>query len=193
MNEMMVNRPRPTLERFQFVKEVIGTIAFVVAAFTLLQLALPRSVVNGRSMQPTLVDGERLVISRMNYLFGEPQYGDIVVFNSPRPRTPDESSLVKRIIGKPGDTIEIRDLQVYVNGVPLVEPYIREPCDTSHCRDNIWELGENEYFVMGDNRNNSNDSRSFGPVPRENVVGEALIRYWPLERIGIIHRDRFVD
>jgi signal peptidase I len=191
MNE--VKRPRPPIQRFRWLREIVGTVIFVIAVFTLLQLALPRSVVHGRSMQPNLQDGERLVISRLNYLFGEPQRGDIVVFNSPQPRQQEEPSLVKRVIGKPGDHVAIIDLQVYVNDTLIDDSFTLETCDERHCRDNSWQLGPDQYFVMGDNRNNSNDSRSFGPVPRENIVGEAMFRYWPLESIGIIHRYGFPE
>lgn len=184
-------RPRPKVRRHSLIREVIGTIGFVIAAFTLLQLALPRSVVHGSSMEPNLQEGQRLVISRLNYLFGQPQRGDIAVFNSPEPRSEGEPPLIKRVIGVPGDVVEVIDQRIYVNGVPLDEPYLSEPCDERHCRENRWELGPDEYIMMGDNRNNSNDSRSFDAVPRENIIGEALFRFWPVDKIGVIHRYLF--
>ncbi|GAB4526379.1 MAG: signal peptidase I [Anaerolineae bacterium] len=190
MTSSVVELPRPRVRQPGLLREIISTIAFVIAAFTLLQLALPRSVVHGRSMDPTLGEGQRLIISRLNYLFGEPQRGDIVVFNSPEPLNEGEPPLIKRLIGKPGDVVEIRDRLVYVNGEVLNEPYINEPCQ-SKCADNRWELGPEEYFMMGDNRNHSNDSRAFGVVPRENIIGEALFRFWPLDSIGSIHQSRF--
>jgi len=184
-------RPRPRLQVLGWLRETLGTAAFLVAVFTLLQLALPRSVVNGTSMQPSFNEGERLVISRLNYLFGEPQRGDIVVFNSPRPLRDNEPSLIKRVIGLPGDTVELRNQQVYVNGTVLQEPYINEPCSASDCSDEIWELGPEEYFVMGDNRNVSRDSRSFGAVPADNIIGEALLRFWPITSIDLVDHYRF--
>ncbi len=193
MTEPNIQTPRPKLRYKGTLREIINTVVFIVAAFTLLQLAIPRSIVHGTSMQPSLHEGERLVISRVNYLFGEPHQGEIIVFNSPSPRTPDEAPLIKRVIGLPGDVVEIRDTLVYVNDVLLDETYINEPCRTNQCRDERWELGPDEFFVMGDNRNHSNDSRNFGPVPRENLIGEALFRFWPLQNVGSIHRYLFVE
>jgi len=190
-NNVQMARPRPNLQVLGWLRETLGTVAFLVAVFTLLQLALPRSVVNGTSMQPSFNEGERLVISRLNYLFGEPQRGDIVVFNSPRPLRNDEPSLIKRVIGMPGDTVELRNQQVYVNDVLLEEPYINEPCSANDCADEVWELGPDEYFVMGDNRNVSRDSRSFGAVPADNIIGEALLRFWPVTAIDLVDHYRF--
>ena len=183
--------PRPKLNRHGYVGEVISTMAFAAAIFILLQLAMPRSIVHGRSMQPSFEEGQRLVISRINYLFGQPQHGDIIVFNSPKPRTDNEPALIKRVIGIPGDLVEMIDYQVYLNGQLLDEPYIKEPCTVRRCSDNSWQLGPDEYFMMGDNRNVSNDSRAFGPVPKENIVGEVLVRFWPIQSIGIVSQYRF--
>ncbi|MCL4254833.1 MAG: signal peptidase I, partial [Anaerolineae bacterium] len=140
----------------------------------------------GRSMEPTFVEGQRLIISRVNYMVGEPQRGDILVFNSPQSDS-DDPSLIKRVVGLPGELVEIRDQEVYINGERLDEPYIKEPC-TRQCRDRQWQLENDEYFVMGDNRNVSNDSRAFGPIKHSAIIGEALFRYWPLNAIGFIHQ-----
>lgn len=178
--------PRPRVGQFRVIKELIGTVVFLVAVFTLLQLALPRSEVHGKSMEPTFVEGQRLIISRVNYMVGEPQRGDILVFNSPQSDS-DDPSLIKRVVGLPGELVEIRDQEVYINGERLDEPYIKEPC-TRQCRDRQWQLENDEYFVMGDNRNVSNDSRAFGPIKHSAIIGEALFRYWPLNAIGFIHQ-----
>jgi signal peptidase I len=180
------NRPRPRLQEFRFLREIISTAAFIVAAFTFLRLAIPGSVVQGRSMQPSFEDGQRILISRVGYMFGDPDRSDIIIFNSPSPLESNEPPLIKRVIGIPGDTVEIINTQVYVNGELLNEPYVNEPCRPSRCNDAIWELGPNGYFVMGDNRNNSRDSRVFGPIQRDHIIGEALFRFWPPENIGII-------
>ena len=192
MYEQQSHLPRPRLHTPGYIREVIDMVAFAIAAFTLFELVLPRSIVDGRSMEPSFEDRQRLVISRLHYWFSEPRRGDIIVFNSPQPRTENESALVKRVIGLPGETVEIRNQQVYINGVLLNEPYIKEPCNTYRCRDGIWELGPDEYFMMGDNRNVSNDSRVFGPVPHRNIVGEVLFRYWPPDRFGVVQRYRFL-
>ena len=181
-------RPRPKIVRAQYLREAIGTLAFIFAAFTFLRLAIPGSVVQGRSMQPSFVDGERILISRVGYLFGDPERGDIVVFNSPDPLSDNEPPLIKRIIAIPGDMVEIIDTQVYLNGEALDEPYVEGPCRPTKCRDGVWELGPESYFVMGDNRNNSRDSRVFDAVPRDHIIGEAMFRFWPIKSIGLIQQ-----
>ncbi|MFW5708607.1 MAG: signal peptidase I [Chloroflexota bacterium] len=186
----MTSLPRPSLNRPSFLGEVINTLLFIIAVFTLMQLALPRSVVHGSSMEPNFEEGQYLIISRLNYLIGEPHRGDIVVFNSPEADSGDPS-LIKRVIGLPGDFVEIIETQVYINGELLDEPYIKEACNVRRCRDNTWELGPDQYFLMGDNRNVSQDSRSFGPVTRDHIIGEALFRYWPPESIGIVQGSHY--
>jgi signal peptidase I len=136
-------------------------------------------------MEPNFETGQFLIVSRVNYLIGEPERGDIVVFHYPG--NPDED-YIKRVIGLPGQMVEIRETQVYVDGQLLSEPYINEQCTEGRCPDESWELGPDEYFVMGDNRNRSSDSRSFGPVLREYIVGEVLVRYWPPEDWGIVNQ-----
>jgi signal peptidase I len=152
------------------------------------QLALPQSIVEGRSMQPGLKEGQRVLISRLNYMFGDPEYGDIVVFNSPAPLTDEEPPLIKRVIGLPGDVVEFRDTLLYVNEQLIDEPYIKENCTRFQCQDRRWELGPDEYFVMGDNRNASRDSRAFGPVARHLIIGQALLRVWPPNHVEILDR-----
>jgi signal peptidase I len=186
--------PRPELRQRGFLREIVSAAVFFIAMFTLLQLAMPRSIVHGRSMEPNFAEGQYLVISRVNYLFGDPERGDIVVFNSPA-ADPDEPSLIKRVIGLPGDSIEFREGETYINGVRLDEPYINEPCFSYQCpsEETPIVLGQDEYFMMGDNRNVSQDSREFGPVPRANIIGEVLVRYWPLDKIGVVHQYQFSD
>jgi signal peptidase I len=111
--------------------------------------------------------GQFLIVSRLSYLLGEPDYGDIIVFhyfNNP------EDDYIKRVIGLPGDTVKMQNLAVYVNGKLIQEPYINEPCSDSRCRDNEWVLGEDEFFVMGDNRNHSSDSRGVRFPSRANTL-----------------------
>lgn len=178
--------PRPRLKTPGLLVELVGTVVFVLAVTVLFDLAIPRSLVDGHSMQPTFYGQDRLVVSRVHYLLSHPARGDIVVFNSLRPSEAARGvMLIKRIIGLPGDSVVIRDRLVYINGVALDEPYIKEPCER-RCRDAEWTLGTGEYFVMGDNRNNSNDSRAFGPVPLRHIVGEVIFRYYPLHAIGLI-------
>ena len=141
-------------------------------------MAIPRSVVLSISMQPNLVEGQRLLISRVSYLFGQPRRGEIIVFE-PQGYTPGEDRLIKRLIGLPGETIEFRNQSVYINGSKLDEPYLNEPCQSTFCPDQHWDLKADEYFFMGDNRNHSRDSRAFGAIKRQQIVGRALVRWWP--------------
>jgi len=177
--------PRPKLQRRSFVREILDTLVLIGAIYALVNLASVRFIVEGPSMQPNFHTGEFLIVGRVNYLFGDPQRGDIIVFHPPG-KPADEPPYIKRVIGLPGETVEIRDTQVYVNGVELNEPYINEPCLPTRCTDEAWELGPDEYFMMGDNRNHSSDSRVFGPVNRSSIIGEAVIRYWPPSDWGIV-------
>ncbi|MBZ0299012.1 MAG: signal peptidase I [Anaerolineae bacterium] len=179
----IVPAPRPRLHRTNWLREILDTLMLVIVIYTLVNLSSARYMVQGKSMYPNFDDNQILYISRLNYLLGEPEHLDIVVFHFPG--NPQED-YIKRIIGLPGDVVEIRAAQVYVNGQPLQEPYIHEPCEPGRCQDQHWELGPNEFFVMGDNRNHSSDSRVFGLVTRDHLVGEVLVRYWPPESWGIV-------
>jgi len=171
---------RPKLAWFNAAREALDVLILVGAIYTLVNLATVRFRVQGASMQPGFQDRQFLIVSRLSYLLGQPERGDIIVFHNPSTLAED---YIKRIIALPGDTVEIRDSLVYVNGAPIDEPYLNEVCD---CSDQRRELGPNEYWVMGDNRNHSRDSREFGPILREHIVGEVLIRYWPPAAWGII-------
>lgn len=146
-------------------------------------IAEPRYIPSD-SMMPTLHIGDRLVIEKVSYYLHPPQQGDIVVFQPPvvlQNSNIPKPAFIKRIIGQPGQTIEIHDGKVYVDDQPLEENYILEPP--------AYQWGpavvpEDQYFVMGDNRNNSNDSHVWGFLPRQNVIGRAQFRFWPLDRIG---------
>ncbi|MCY3780542.1 MAG: signal peptidase I [Chloroflexi bacterium] len=183
----IVDLPRPRLKTPGFVLEIVSTVLFVISVTVLFDLAIPRSLVDGHSMEPTFHGDDRLVVSRLHYLLGAPARGDIVVFNS---LVPSEAArgimLIKRVVGLPGETVELKDQQVRINGELLDEPYIKEACRISRCSDDSWTLGEDQYFVMGDNRNNSRDSRRFNAVPIQKIVGQVIFRYFPLGAIGII-------
>lgn len=185
--------PRPTLHRRGFLREVIETIILIGAIYALVNLATVRFIVEGPSMEPNFRTGQVLVVSRANYLLGDPQRGEIVVFNPPG-QPPDEPPYIKRVIGLPGETIEIRAAKVFINGVELEEPYINEACTPDRCPDRSWELGPHQYFMMGDNRNHSSDSRGFSmPVTRDRIIGEALIRYWPPPDWGLVSHIRYPE
>lgn len=123
-------------------------------------------------MRPTLDDGEFVLVSKLNYKLSNVQRGDIIVFHYPMD---PEQELIKRVIGLPGDRIEVNEGIVYVNGQALEEPYIAAPPAYS----SQWNVPEDRLFVLGDNRNDSSDSHSWGFLPFENVVGKAVLIYWP--------------
>ena len=184
---MDINASKPKLKLPSVVKEIVSTVVFVIAVTVLFDLVIPRSLVDGQSMEPTLHHNDRLVISRMSYLLDAPQRGDIVVLNAVVPHdTANGIMLIKRVIGLPGETVELRDQEVWIDGALIEESYIAEACSISDCMDQIWYLAEDEYFVMGDNRNHSNDSRRFDAVPFDHIVGQAVFRYWPPSTIGLI-------
>jgi signal peptidase I len=183
--------PRPELHQrgvLRFLREILETVILVVAIYALVNLASARFVVEGDSMQPNFHSGQFVIVDRVSYMVSQPQRGDIVVFHFPGDVTQD---YIKRVIGLPGQTVEIKDTRVFVNGQQLNEPYINEPCNTTRCYDHSWTLQPDEFFVMGDNRNHSDDSRIFGPVKRNLIVGEALLRYWPPSDWGIVRQIRF--
>ncbi|MEW6723737.1 MAG: signal peptidase I [Bacillota bacterium] len=137
--------------------------------------------VDGPSMENTLHSGERLFVNRMVYRFRPPERGEIIVFSYPLDPSRD---FIKRIVGLPGDRVEMRQGVVYINGEPLEEPYLsrRPPSNFPPV-----VVPENSVFVLGDNRGNSEDSRYFGAVPYELIKGPIFLRYWPLGSFRIIH------
>ncbi|HVN02950.1 MAG TPA: signal peptidase I [Bryobacteraceae bacterium] len=141
--------------------------------------------VEGTSMMPTLQDQERIFINKFTYRFGNRsiQRGDMVVFWFPLDTS---KSYIKRVIGLPGDTVEIQNGVVIVNGKPLVEEYVPEEYRDYQSRPPE-RIPDGQYYVLGDHRSSSNDSRSWGMVPRQNIYGKAVFVYWPLDKMGRVH------
>jgi len=134
-------------------------------------------------MEPGLEDQERIFINKLVYRFESIERGDIVVFRYPRDT---RKSFIKRVIGLPGDRIRISSGRVYVNGMPIPEPYVLEDYqDARSYADTV--VPPNAYFVLGDHRNSSNDSREFGPIMRSYIYGKAVFGYWPMEKMGVVH------
>ena len=132
------------------------------------------------SMVPTLKYGDRVLVNKFIYRFTEPERGDVIVFKSVQG---DGQDLIKRVVGVPGDEIAVRGGKLFVNGVPQKEPYVNKKYpDRSFYAPTT--VPKDHVFAMGDNRANSQDSRVFGPVPEENIEGEAFLRFWPPDRIG---------
>ena len=138
--------------------------------------------VEGVSMLPRLEDQERIFVNRFIYHLTEIHRGDIVVFIYPRD---ENKSFIKRVIGLPGDVVEVKSGVVYVNGQRLDEPYL-DPKFQDFENHGPMKVGLNAYYVLGDHRNQSNDSRHWGVVPRDNIYGKAMFRYWPVTRFGSI-------
>jgi signal peptidase I len=165
------------------VGEVVETVVLTLVIFFLIQLLVRNFRVVGTSMEPNLHNGQYLIIDKVSYRLSDPHLGDVVVFEPPN--HPGED-YVKRIIAVPGQLVQIRSGQVAVDSVPLDEPYTVRPGSYSM---EARRVGPGEYFVLGDNRNSSSDSHSWGMVPRDNIVGRAWICYWPPQRWGVISRD----
>jgi signal peptidase I len=164
--------------------DVLQTLLISLALFMAINFVSARIRVESVSMRETLHPGDFVLVNRVAYNIqgfetGEIGRGDVVVFDPP---FDSEEPYVKRVIGLPGEVVTIKDGKVYVGDVLVQEPYIRADFHSS----GTWEVPLNEIFVMGDNRNNSSDSRSWGTVPVENIIGKALFVYWPAEQWGAL-------
>jgi signal peptidase I len=173
-------RPSPTRNIIEWSLVVIGAIALTltVQAFAIKSFYIP-----SESMVPTLQKGDRVLVNRISYKLHDVNRGDVVVFERP-PGLPDTSikDLIKRVIGLPGDTVEGRNGRIVINGQYLNEPYLGANVITSTF--GPVKVGDGMYFVMGDNRQASEDSRVFGPIAEKLIVGRAFVKIWPLNRIG---------
>ncbi len=147
------------------------------------------------SMIPTLLERDQILVNKFIYRFTPPKRGDIVVFKCPTYADPDgiEKDYIKRLMGIPGDTIEVKEGVVYRNGKPLKEPYTNQSDPDANFPGEILydmppvKVAKGEFFVMGDNRNNSNDSHRWGQLDRNRVLGKAMVTFWPIGRVGILH------
>jgi len=157
----------------RFFRDIIAPILVGLAFFALFQVTVGSFKVYGSSMLPGIEQGDYILVSKATYFLGEPRRGDIIVLHSPQDTNTD---LIKRIIALPGDTVEIKDNTVFVNDTALVEPYTLEP---PHYLLLPEEIPAGNYFVLGDNRNNSSDSHRGWTLPRKNIIGKAWITYWP--------------
>ncbi len=165
--------------------EIVQTLVMAAVLYFLIDTFIGRVRVENISMQPTLHSEQLLLVNKFAYRLGEVQHGDVIVFHYPL--NPSED-YIKRAIGLPGDEVLIRDGKVFVNGQELDEPYI----SASPGYSGTWVVPEGQYFALGDNRNSSHDSHSWGYVPHENLVGRALVVYWPLKDFKILSHPNIV-
>lgn len=172
--------------------EILSFLLYVVVVvgitFLIIHYVGQRTYVSGSSMENTLSDGDNLIVDKITYRFSDPKRYDIIVF----PYQYEENTyFIKRIIGLPGETVQIVDGIIYIDGEALQESYGREVMKNSGLAADPVTLGEDEYFVLGDNRNDSTDSRgpSVGKIPRDRIIGRAWVRIWPLSKIGILRHQ----
>ena len=172
--------------------ELLGWIVYIIIiiglAYLIITFVGQRTQVSGSSMETTLSDGDQLIVDKISYRFRDPKRYDIVVF----PYQYEENTYyIKRIIGLPGETVQIIDGYVYINGELLDEHYGNEVMADPGIASEPVQLGDDEYFVLGDNRNNSQDSRSsnVGVIHRDDLLGRAWIRIWPLADFGVIRHE----
>ena len=173
-------------------KDLMGWLLYIIiivgAAYLIVTFVGQRTQVSGSSMETTLSDGDQLIVDKMSYRFRNPKRYDIIVF--PYQYEPN-TYYIKRIIGLPGETIQIIDGYIYIDGEQLDEHYGNELMNDPGIAAEPVALGEDEYFVLGDNRNNSQDSRAVnvGVIHRKDILGRAWIRIWPLDSMGVIRHE----
>ena len=167
-------------------QEVLETVLLIVIVSLALNTTTGRFQVRGSSMEPSLSDGQYLIVSKLVYWIRPPQRGDAIVFVPPNGSSDD---YIKRIVGLPGELVEIREGQTWVNGSLIDEEYVLQPAAYS----GSWSLREEEYLVLGDNRNNSSDSHSWGLLQRKSIVGKAWLRYWPPDSWSLVRQHSFLE
>ena len=154
-------------------RELVETVVLTLVIFFLVRTVMQNYRIDGISMEPNFQNGQFLIINKLSYRLGEPQRGDVIVFHYPRDPSRD---FIKRVIGLPGQTVEVRSGQVIIDGKPIDEPYGPAPGSYDAAPTLV---PANQLFVLGDNRNNSSDSHSWGLLPMDKVIGRAIVSYWP--------------
>jgi len=173
----------------RILREAGITVLIAIAIFVPLRCTVQAYEVQYSCMLPNIEEGDWIMVVKASYLLSTPERGDVIVFD-PGDNVGSRHPFIKRIIGLPGETVEIRDGQVFIDDAPITEPYVLPEPPRRNKDFGPQKLGANEYFVLGDNRNNANDSRSWGPAVRENIIGKACFIYLPLDRAEIIgHYD----
>lgn len=179
----------PEKKEKSFLRELLGWVFYIILIIGLTYLIITyvgqRTRVSGNSMLTTLHDNDNLIVDKISYRVRDPKRFEIIVFPY---QYGENTYYIKRIIGMPGETVQVIDGYVYIDGEKLEESYGMEVMDDPGIAEDPIELGEDEYFVLGDNRNNSSDSRSadVGVINREDMVGRAWLRIWPLDSFGVV-------
>ncbi len=170
-----------------FFRELIITAVLALSIFFLLRFTIDTVIILGISMEPSFHSGQRILVSKVAYRIHEPERGDVIVFT---PSNSEKGEFIKRIIALPEDTVEVKDGAVYVNGIELKEPYTKSPPSYPLTKQKI---PANNYFVLGDNRNQSNDSHNGWVVPRQNINGKAWVTIWPPPKWGLVPEHSLSD
>jgi len=171
----------------RILREVGITVLVAIAIFVLLRINIQGYTVQYSSMLPTFAEGEWVMVNKAKYFFSDPERGDVIVFSPPMA---SDHPFIKRVIGLPGDSMEVRDGEVLVNGTPLQEDYIMAAPNYNMAAEDI---PEGQYFVLGDNRNSSNDSHNGWTVGRESIVGIAWFVYWPPAKWHIVQHFAYPE
>ena len=166
-------------KRFRLHREIIETVVLTILMFLIIRMAVQNFTIDGHSMEPSLHDAELIIVDKWSYLLHPPTRGDVIVFVAP----PDPAQdYIKRVVGLPGDVITIRNNVVFVNNKSLNEKYVA-PANQGAINNKVFQnmiVPANSYFVLGDNRRGSSDSRDWGCLPTKNIIGRAAVVYWPL-------------
>jgi signal peptidase I len=170
-------------KRRSIVRELLETAVLTIAIFLVVRVALQNFKVEGESMFPNLHNGEYILVNKIDYMLHSPQRGDIIVFRAVNAGQPDKD-FIKRVIGLPGDTVEVKNNAVYIDGKPLHESYI-DAQNAPHYTFPKATVPASDYFVLGDNRNNSQDSHLWRWLQRKYIIGKAWISYWPPSELHI--------
>jgi signal peptidase I len=175
--------------------ELIETVVLTVVIFLVIQTLIAQPYkVEQHSMETTLLPDQYVLVDKLTPRFNDYTRGDVVVFEPPTGYRGDGTPFIKRVIGLPGDRIEIRDGAVFVNDVRLDESYVMDGALTEANGSTArWDIAAGDLFVLGDNRENSSDSRVFGPIRRDSVVGRAWLRYWPLASFGVLAHPAYPE
>ena len=168
-----------------FIRETLETVALTLIIFVVIRAGVQNFRIEGYSMEPNFHDGQYLLVSKLDYVVRSPQRGDVIVFNAPKS---PERDFIKRVIGLPGEMVEIRAGKVLINGQAMQENFKLNQGSYSY---GPTKVGDDQLFVLGDNRNNSSDSHSWGMLPMKDIIGKAWITYWPPEQWGFVQAASF--